>query len=330
MIELVGKEHLGSKQWKKMDPEERFRKTHAIIKDEKHFDEAMGASGFYQLLRVLEHTLGGEVQQQMIFSQIDLMLKKVSPYESEWISRTLFSAYRKHSWLLSEPLTPQDAARKETFEAKLRHDFWKTFQVYQDVTFQKFVTSFPQKVYVVVDPLRELMYYHKLVDVAKWEDEEDKIFERMKTYVGHYICFLLKNEKKTSGNKEFSMEQKISPVDWSIIWRSMLLMSYDRVFCEKFGKEKIIIEELQHESLQWQWNSSSRVPFFQENCPKCRNPLEKMKKKPYRPMCKHCLIVFLDGAPEENMKCSYCGNESIGEHKSKYLSGGISILKSFS
>jgi hypothetical protein len=329
MIELVGKEHLGSKQWKKMDHEERFRKTHAIIKDEKLFDEAMGASGFYQLLRVLEHTLGGEVQQHMLFSQIDLMLKKLSPYQSEWISRTLFTAYRKHSWLLSDPLTPQDAARKETFEAKLRHDFWKTFEVYQDVTFQKFVSSFPRKVEVVVDPLRELMYYHKLVGVAKWEGEEETILERMKTFVRHYIYFLLKLENKTSGNKKFSVEHNVSPLDWSIIWRSMLLLSYDRVFCETFGKEKIILEELQHESLQWKWNSSSRVPFFNENCPKCRNPLEKMKKKPHFPMCKHCSTVFLDGPPEENLKCCYCGNESVGEHKSKSFSKVISILKSF-
>lgn len=313
LMDCIGKVHFGSKTWKKMTHEERFRKTHAILADPKQFKDGMSDCGYDKVMTDLEHFLGGvQTQEHLIQKQIDHSLYQLSPFQSEWISYTLFSAYQKQVKLSAGSIKSNendDVANAN--QLRLREAFWTTFEEYQAGTFQKFVNAFPANIHMVADPLQELMYYHKLVLLAKWEGEEKVVVNRMKLYVQHYIQFLIRHEHETQGNSSWSATSTISPIDWSVIWRSILLLSFDKTCCEFFGRAQIICQTLAREADNWKAN---RFNGIDKNCPRCHVELEMTKKKPFVPRCKGCLVVYL---PEEDIvqtsDCFYCGNGNVGE-----------------
>lgn len=309
LMEVIGKVHVGSKNWKKMTHEERFRKTHAILADQKQFQEVMTDCGFDKVMSVLDHFLGGaQTQERLIQQQIDLSLKKLSPFQPEWISYTVFAAYKKQIKLSERSSGSAEEALSR--QSRLREAFWTTFEEYQAGTFQKFVNGFPARVHVVADPLQELVYYHKLVDLAKWEGEEEVVVDKMKAFVRRYLQFLFKHEHETNGNSSWSITSNISPIDWSVIWRSILLLSYDKSFCQAFGREQIICQALAQEANNWKANGFNGA---EKNCPHCFTTLDKTKKKPFYPRCKGCCVVFMPGqAMTESFDCAYCGNCKLG------------------
>jgi GTP-binding protein EngB required for normal cell division len=306
LMEIVGKEHLGSKNWKKMTHEDRFRKTHTIISDPKHFKDGMSDCGFDKFMEAVEHFLGGEkTQKHLIQKQIDLSLSQLSPFQTEWISYTIFSAYQKQI-KLSEG--SKDLAESLASQSRLREAFWTTFEEYQAGTFQKFMNDFPANVNLVADPLQELMYYHKLVDRAKWKGEEELVIDKMKAFVRRYLHFLIQREHDTNGNTFWTTASNISPIDWSIIWRSILLLSYDQAFCESFGRIHIVCQALAQEANNWKAS-----PGADKNCPHCFAELDKTKKTPVYPRCKACSVVFMPGDKiTESLDCAYCGHGKIG------------------
>ena len=308
LVALVGKEHLGSKPWKKLSHEERCRQTHAILSDPAKFSEGMSDSNFDKFLTALEHYLGGaQRQEEAIQKQIEQSLNKLSAFSSEWISYTLFSAYQTQRKLLATSDNPDPSLKEGT---AMRETFWRTFQAYQDGIFAKFATTFPARVSMVANPLQELIYYHKLVDFAKWEGEEEKILDQMKLYVRRYLHFLIKHQQDTHGNTKWSMHSGVSPMDWKIIWRSVLLLSYDKDFCEMFGREKTICEDMVLEAHNW---AASGFKGFDKHCTHCPAKLDKTRRKPQAPRCGSCKIIFLREAPKESMDCLYCGNGNVDE-----------------
>ena len=311
LVEIVGKQHFGSKKWKKMTEQERNSETHSIIRDPKHFQEGMRDCGFDQVMESFETFVGGEATQlKLIRKQMKHELENLSPFQSDWIAYTIFDLYQKHRKLLTGDETAEELADGEQV---IRDGFWNTFQKYQDGNFEKFKTSFPLNVSLISDILTELIYYKcGLVDKAKWDQEVEKILDAMKALVRRYLSFLIRRERETNGNLVWAAKAGISPVDWSIIWRSILLMSYSKDFCELFGKEKIICEGLILSMDGWAKNGYTG---HNQYCPYCSDRVEATKNG--NPRCKTCVVVFMETSQlSEKAQCLYCGNGRIGsEHR---------------
>jgi len=301
LLDVAGKMHFGSKSWKKMNDKDKLQKVYAILTDPKQSKEGITDSGFDKVLQWLEQWIGGhDTQKAILQRQIEQSLCKMSPLQKDWISYTVYTAYQKQMKL-----------GIENDGTALREAFWKTFQEYQVKTFQNFANAFPDKVHMVADPFEELMYYHKLVVLAKnWQGEEEKIVDKMKDMVRSFIHFLIQRQHETAGNSLFSWQSNISPIDWSIIWRSILLLSYEKYYCEMFGREKIMVEALCHEACNWKASNDAAVD--KTHCPHCSGALDETKKKPVYPRCRPCSIVFLPGKELAAVEsCVYCSHGKL-------------------
>jgi hypothetical protein len=89
----------------------------------------------------------------------------------------------------------------------------------------------------------------------------------------------------------------LSPRDWTMIWRSILLLSYDKYFCQVFGKEKIILESLaQNANAAW----VDSLPIF-DKCWDCNEPLTAL---PAGKQCSSCRVIYTEKGDWK--RCSYC------------------------
>jgi GTP-binding protein EngB required for normal cell division len=302
LMEVIGKEHIGSKNWKNMTHEERFRKTHAILADPKKFQEGMDDCGFTTVMTELNHHLGGAEKQEVIIQkQIDLTLSKITPMQSEWISQTILGVHQKQIVFAGGSVESSDPS-----QIRLREVFWTTFEEFQKQTFQKFVDTFPGNLPLVANPLQELIYYHKMVTRAKWMEEEQVIFARMKEFGRYYLKFLIKRESETNNPSKWSVACKVSPLDWHLIMRSIGLLSYDKLSCESFGPELIHCMDVAQETNMWKFNGFIGAD---KHCPHCAEKLDLTKVKPHLPRCKPCTLVFSNDA--KTTTCGYCGHDKM-------------------
>jgi hypothetical protein len=312
LMALIGKEKLGKDEWKSMSHEDRFRYTHEHVAGKKAHKDGMSKCGFDKVMKQFEAILGGASNQKNVLqARIDRLVYAVRPLQNDWISYSLFTAYTRQSALLSN-----DDEKKELEErsSKMRSLFWKLFDEYQAATFLKFKNAFPQKIKVVADPLQELEYYYKLVEVAKWDSEEDVILERQKTYVKQYLTFLAAKEHELSGCTTWEPKAATSPSDWCSIFQSILLLSYDPYFCDSFGKFKIKAEEGVFQAQLWK---ATKMGSFPEVCPHCIEHLDETKQKPVHMRCKGCTKVFIDGPLKDDVPCGYCAAAKVGPSNAK-------------
>jgi hypothetical protein len=89
----------------------------------------------------------------------------------------------------------------------------------------------------------------------------------------------------------------LSALDWTMIWRSILLLSYDKYFCQVFGKEKIILENLaQNANAAW----VDSLPIF-DKCWDCNEPLAALSAGK---QCNSCRVVYTEkGDCERCVRC---------------------------
>lgn len=304
MMEIIGKLHFGSKNWKAMTHEERFRKTHKILADPKLFKEGMDKCGFTTVMEELNHHLGGaEKQDKMINKQIDLTLTNLHPTQSEWISKTCLAVHQKQVLLASGAIESSDPS-----QVRVRETFWKVFEEFQAITFQKFIDTFPNNVQLVVNPIQELMYYHKLVVRANWTDEEEIVFARAKHFIRYYLNFLIRHEKETNDPLHWNVTCKVSALDWNTIMQSVCLLAFDRTICENFGPELVKCKNIAQETYNWKL---SGFPGAEKSCPNCAGALDKTKKNPQVPRCKPCGILYMANGNPDN--CGYCGESNLAQ-----------------
>jgi GTP-binding protein EngB required for normal cell division len=322
LMEMIGKVYFGSANWNAMTHEERFRQTHAILAHPQKLAHGLEQCGWGPVLSVLNKSIGGaETQERLLQQQIEHALSKVKPFQPEWITYTIFSIYYKQKKVSAGSSQPPSVALAH--QAKLREAFWTNYRPYQAGTFAKFTAAFVKspataRLAVVADPIQELMYYHKLVVLAEWTDEVKEIVQEMKAYVRRYLHFLIRTAHETQGHLWDPAKSTASPIDWSIIWRSIQLLFYQPLFCEELGHEQIIIAGLAQQALHWQ--GSGLFPGTNElYCVRCRTTLDPVKKKDVGscryPKCKHCLLVYLPRVVMEGLDafdCGYCGNTKVG------------------
>lgn len=144
LVSLVGKEHFGSKPWKKLSDDEKYEKLHEIITESKNFENVLSDCGFNALLSKLDSSIGGENKQKVLIQKkIDKSLNEIKPLQTEWISYSFFAVFGKETRLLRGK---ENEAELEERSKVFRSKFWELFDKYQEITFEKFSAAFPLRV----------------------------------------------------------------------------------------------------------------------------------------------------------------------------------------
>jgi hypothetical protein len=188
--------------------------------------------------------------------------------------------------------------------------FWKSYQACEDSALQQLTTS-PDFVCVLSKVMEELTCYHKLSKEAGWDEEGESTVTKMKALIRRLFGVLVEQYEKynvaawsRSAISPTSLQwSDLSPLDWTMIWRSILLLSYDKYFCQVFGKEKMLSESLaQSANAAW-------IDLKSFTCSECSRDTTAATSGGGK-QCTTCRIVFVKELPIDNSPCVLCYNTS--------------------
>jgi GTPase SAR1 family protein len=326
LIEKLGRDQIGRRRWNKLSEEEKIQETYEILSDPSEHKEGLQDSNFHKFLAVLEHFVGGEqTQRELIENQIKTSMRALREGWPGGIANHVYSVYqmtkalnRSSAESTSSMSGVPDPQAQSMFEG-IDHlsdphtIFWKSYQACEDSAFQQFTTS-PEFVCVLSKLVEELTCYHKLSKEAGWHEEGESTVTKMKALIRRLIDVWVEKYNVATWSVSDVLPNSLqwinlSPLDWTMIWRSILLLSYDKYFCEVFGKEKILMETLaQSANAAWIDLQSASL----DTCPECSRDTTSW---PYGKNCKHCCIVFVKELPLHNTLCSRCQRAHISGNR---------------
>jgi hypothetical protein len=257
LIDRLGRKEMGWR-FSKKSPEEMLRLSYDAVTDRTLFSDRVEATNFNEVLKAIADSVGGsDVQLQLIQKQIDVALAAVSPDKVGFATK-----YRE--------VFDKRKALGEATEDLPAH-FWKTFGESEELAFRLFAES-PSNVGRLADPLTDLVEYCNFATAQGLEDEQLKCASRFKAIVVRQIGTVLSKES-TANAADWVLCQAselvdwgaLHPIDWVHACQSLLLMTHDKVFCESFGQEVVMLEVAKHKWIA----AASHVPTKFGDCPKC-------------------------------------------------------------
>jgi GTPase SAR1 family protein/ribosomal protein S27AE len=289
LMDKLGREQIGRKRWAKLSLKDQIQVLYdEIINDPEQYAEGLKASNFDKFMTVFEQVCGGKnIQTALVTKQIKTLLNNLfaSSNAAGQIALSVKAAYEM-TRLLSE--TDGKEKSKEFGEKQLQSAFWGAYQKFEDACFKEIENDaqWYAKIDLLSRPVTDLLEFSQLCRLATWENQMQDVFDRMKRFVRRYFEFLLRRWYENNGDTTLSL----SHMDWHVIWGSLLLMSYNKYFCNHFGQEKIFFETFSHDAL----------------------------KAPFRPKCPRCNSSnFSDYNQVNTWYCGQCGEhtDSFSAHK---------------
>ena len=133
--------------------------------------------------------------------------------------------------------------------------------------------------------------YSKFVGKVEWEDEKAAVASSMKTLIQRQLEVIFNAYSSwLKDNKRSSIWKGLSKMDWISIVESLLLLSYNKRFCEIFGKEKIFLEEMRQTTGQ----------VDDDCCPGCFKNLDNSR------YCGGCRRRFRFSNSADKHRCPCC------------------------
>jgi hypothetical protein len=324
LIEKLGRDQIGRRRWNKLSEEDKIQETYEILSDPSEHEEGLKDSNFDKVLAVLEHFVGGDHRQrELIETQIKTSMRALRERWPGGIANHVYSVYQLTKALnrspeastssMSEISHPKAQSMFEGIDllSNPHTIFWDSYKACEDSAFQ-LATSGPNGIYVVVDPMEELTCYHKISKEAGWYEEGESTVTKMKALIRRLIGVLVEQDEKCnvvtwsrSAVSPTSLQwSDLSPLDWTMIWRSILLLSYDKYFCEVFGKEKILLESLaQRSDAAW---IDLKSPSL-DTCSSCKRATSLLV---CGKQCTTCNIVFVKELPLDKSVCARCQRQN--------------------
>jgi hypothetical protein len=80
--------------------------------------------------------------------------------------------------------------------------------------------------------MKELQKYCSAAVLPEWNDDAMNVLAKMKKFIRRFFAFLIERQDEDfsqyfNGNTNNILRLQ----EWSLVWSSILLMSYDRHFC---------------------------------------------------------------------------------------------------
>jgi small GTP-binding protein len=302
LIDQIGREEIGRFKWKKMTEPEQYKEVFKAVSEREKYEERLAATNFDKFLAVLTYFVGGtDVQLELLKKQIDTALKNL-----EW-GPDLFPKLR--SIYDSSIAFKQDVA-------PMKKAFWNIYEKCKESALNDFATSL--NIEKLQEPLDALTRYSSMVGSWGLQDEKARISKQAKILVHRQLGIVVTKHNDFDVNEwEKSVHngnshvftcpycnrtpdgtvvapirltwKALSPYDWRTIFESLLLLSFNRHFCENFGQEKILLELLKFEQMKKTCALSQQdldcYEYERCSCPFCSNG--SSRNRMYQ-RCTHC------------------------------------------
>jgi hypothetical protein len=255
----------GRSKWNRLSEKRKAQEAFSVLSDPEQVREGLEASNFVDFLRVLAYTVGGEKKQlDLLQKQLDVDLSLIS--SKIYIASQLTSIFDWCNSLGKPTDNLKDACSKELCACVSHAD--QSFRDHANVE-------------VWVKPMQQLLSYHTYAIGVGWDKEAERVTLLAKQLVYRQLEIIFENHASSNMDKwtpALSDSENalvgwstLSPVDWNTIFESILLLSFDRQFCELFGREKIMLERLSHKMK----NAVNDVVYNWENlkCLRCETDL---------------------------------------------------------
>jgi GTPase SAR1 family protein len=314
LVDKLGRERIGRDAWSGMSQSEKYENAYSVITDSAKYKAALADSNFDKFLVLLSKSIGGsDTQRSLINKQIEVALQNISKQNA--IVTSLQAVYK-----LNHALLINDEEHGKYGDKELQSTFWDAYEKLEGAAFKGLVI--PTAVAKLKEPMEELIQYCHFAHSLGWISEQDKALATMKNLIRHQMGFVLEKQslEKLSVNeaaastspvskeiqKCLTTWDKLSLLDWIHIAGSFSLMSYDKPFCEAFGREKMLFDVLM-QSLVNEASSSTHVDI--SLCFSCKTKWTNGNNK-----CSSCRSVYL--IPGERHTCHshhHYGSFSVGQ-----------------
>ena len=300
LIAKLGRERIGKRKWRRLTKDQQIAEAHKAVSDPDGYLEGIADSNFDKFLKVFAYVVGGEAAQRgMIGKQIAESLKSLQVLPG--IVAVLASEYKKMAALSS------DATENGFMHPLLASTFWRLYKRLEDNAFRDFDGS-SGAVHRLAPLAEELIEYFKFGGETGWEKEQDLVRTSFKQLVRRQIGTVLQKQSKYLNwtwtpfpSQRFDWKY-LSPGDWENLFSSIQLLSYDKSFCQEFGRELGLIENLKTQRNM----APPQLECHEEPipCPECNQCVD------FNRWCHSCMLFVSPDQPltEE----SSCPREKCG------------------
>jgi small GTP-binding protein len=307
LVEALGKEQIGLRQWNKLNNNEQYKAAYEAISDPDVYCEGIRSSNFETFLSVLSHCVAGsKTQTGMIERQVQVALESAA--SESGLATKIDILYDRMSGIGFSPEPLKDA-------------FWEKFDELENKCQATSRIFFEPHLRVV--PLCELVLYHQLTAKAQWFDEQERTIQKSKIFVNRFVANALKYRERAKG-----MHGRVFEIG------QMLVMASNQHFLEHFGVLKIILEVEYHRAVSTTRKGVTYCSLCNKDvgdgmefhlmhygkccsdtgrhcCPSCNTHLVPNQLRPGEFTCSSCNYV-LNPAPTANRQESLCQFELEG------------------
>ena len=319
MVERLGRDQIGLRRWNRLSRQEQVEESYEMLKDPTEYARALESCGYAAVERTLGELVGndGGSQTAMLETRMEYSLRALLDRPATRTSATstllapqMYSVYTKFQVLYGNTKAAQYLPQE------LQTAFWAAYDAMEVEALGKVVELGPTYVSALAEPLEQLASYYKISKLLHWQDSRDVVARRMRSFILQFLQLLLEQEKLYDydawgdhfqsiihkGDEEDAETRgpwdRLSPKDWIHIWSSILLLAYDRQFCQQFGREKLLVEELL-EKARASWKTYAKLSL--RICPNCGSPLRPVQNE-WR--CEPCKFAFFTCYP--STQCNSC------------------------
>ena len=236
-LDRFGKNEFAKKEWSRWNSETKLLKVSESLSDPFLLKERMQVTGFDTLIQAIRTIIGDEKHQ------LEMVKEKLQVHTKEMVvSDTLIDELQElHEALKAMSLPAETVATT----------FWSLFLPHKEECMYSFMQS-PSEVISLSKSMQLLSQYHKLIlRSGNFADEGRKVLACMLQLSTEQLCILV-NKGSKMGEWDCSSDnagaahgwEGLSPVAWTNIYRSVLLMSFHPTFCEFFGPWKVLLETI--------------------------------------------------------------------------------------
>jgi GTPase SAR1 family protein len=283
LFDKIGKDEVG-RRWNKMSSEEKVEVISSIINDPDEYKERLAGTNFHNFLAVVKYFIGGnDTQQTLLSNQIEIALKSLTADDKNddnvsgggggggIISENIHNVYKKctaagrstddlpdkfwdlydqceeASFLILEEVVDPSVLQRPFIELEKFYELcgildWKDEQT----TARQRMKEFLSKQFDLVIRNEKAWTFETFYDIARrggtsGEGIEERSGKKKRRRASHNGRIDLSGWK---ASPKVVTWETLSPMDFEAIFSSVLLPSCEYEFYSKFGKQKVMFEEL--------------------------------------------------------------------------------------
>ena len=328
MVERLGRDQIGLRVWNTLSRDQQIQDSYQILQDPTEYNQGLESSGYTALVQALGDAVGNQhdnqtsiLETRMEFSLRALLdpASAVFSAPNALLAPQMYSVYTKFQVLYGTTNAVQSLTKE------LQTAFWTAYDKMEVTALRQVLELGPAHVRALAQPMQQLISYYKISQLLHWSDSGAVVIRRMQQYLLQTLQLFLEqealydyeawgdhfqalvHEEGTLVHGKRNPWTTVSPKDWTHIWSSILLVSYNSHFCNQFGREKLLLQELLDKA-QCSWKTYHKLSL--RLCPHCGLSLHAVQNE-WR--CDSCMFAFSTCFP--STQCNFC------DHRFDYDTG---------